>query len=404
MKKPDLLPDRLSSVVWTIIAGGVLSRFGLTMSVPFITIFLYKHAHISLSIAGVIVAVSFITYILGGFFGGFLSDRIGRKRLLLLGLFLYALAFFGFGLTGSYLFAPYQIILAFFLCNSLAGLCRAWTEALGQAIIADICTAEQKRRAFSYRYIGVNVGAAIGPLVGVLFGISGSTHGFYTTGILQLFYFITFLVLLKNYHEHQTQQHIASSLLQSLLIITQDRAMRYFIIAGGIIYFGYVQQETLFSVIILNHFHTMHLLAVMLGINAFMAVFLQMPLTYFTRNFHPLKIMMLGSVFLAISLVIVGCANTMIVMYIIGEIIFTLGEMFILPLNGVVIDSLAPSHLRGTYFGAAGFQYIGRALGPIIGGGLMSLSGGKVTMFIIAIITLTSMIFYYWGYKYKKEE
>jgi MFS family permease len=65
----------------------------------------------------------------------------------------------------------------------------------------------------------------------------------------------------------------------------------------------------------------------------------------------------------------------------------------------MMIDQLAPEHLRGTYFGAAQFRKIGNFLGPIIGGYLLSQFQGQIMFWVIAILTLGSIIFFKTGNK-----
>jgi len=389
--------SNFSSLIWVIIAGVALSRIGLSMSVPFITFFLYQHAGVSLFYAGLVVAISFVTYVIGGFIGGTLSDLLGRKKILLVSLFCHGIVFLGFGLVGTFVHIKLILVMSFFLLNTLAGFCRAWSDALGQVIISDLCTGDQKRLAFSYRYIAANVGAAIGPFLGVIFGCSGSTKGFYITGYMLLAYFFLFKLLSKKL------QYINSNLnklsfAQAFNIVMQDKTMRYFITAGGVIYFGYVQQEAIFGIIIIHQLRNIHLLAMMLSLNALIIIFFQLPLTIFINNFAPLKVMIIGGLLIAFSLVIIGLAGKTASLYFVGEVVFTIGEMLVMPLNSVVVDSLAPASLRGTYFGAAGFQFTGRILGPIFSSILMTHFGASVTMIIVAIITCISTLFYYLGF------
>jgi MFS family permease len=60
----------------------------------------------------------------------------------------------------------------------------------------------------------------------------------------------------------------------------------------------------------------------------------------------------------------------------------------------MVIQEIAPEHLRGTYFGASGFQFIGQSMGPWFGGVLLThfgFSQGPLVFSILMIMTLLAV-------------
>jgi MFS family permease len=67
---------------------------------------------------------------------GHLSDRIGRKKVLVAGYFLYALVYTGFGL--------FQVPGAFWLLWALYGLYSALTEGVEKAYVADLSPVEKR--------------------------------------------------------------------------------------------------------------------------------------------------------------------------------------------------------------------------------------------------------------------
>ena len=76
----------------------------------------------------------------GSTWGGTLSDRIGRKRAILLGWGIYALAYAGFALARS----PLTIVALF----ALYGLFHALTEGPERALVADLAGPASRGRAF----------------------------------------------------------------------------------------------------------------------------------------------------------------------------------------------------------------------------------------------------------------
>lgn len=388
--------------VWMLITGVLLMRMGTSLSVPFITLYLHEKAGLNFFDTGLIVSSSFIAYVIGGFIGGTLSDRYGRSPLIISALLAYSLSFFAFGFLGQKIHLSYLLGITFALLNLIVGVSRSWSETLGQALIADLTLPEQKRNAFSIRYTAANIGAAIGPAIGAWLGFSGSMAGFYLTGTLLFIYFCLFCVAMFCYQQSLHRHAEKSPLINfkdAFAVLIRDKTMAYFVLGGLLVYFGFVQQEVSFAVIILNHTHSTHIFSILLTLNALIVVFLQIPIVKLLENYSPLSGMMVGVLLIAVGIVGIALAGDQNWRYIASECFFTLGEILVFPLSGIVIDTLAPPALRGTYFGAAGLQYFGRAVGPIIAGIMMQNVGGSLTMILIAIVELLSILCFYQGYK-----
>jgi predicted MFS family arabinose efflux permease len=63
----------------------------------------------------------------------------------------------------------------------------------------------------------------------------------------------------------------------------------------------------------------------------------------------------------------------------------------------MLIDKLAPEHMRGTYFGAQTLTNIGHFIGPWVGGFLLVSFGGNTLYVLIAVLTIAGSIFYWKG-------
>ena len=80
---------------------------------------------------------------------GVLSDRVGREKVILLGWFAYAIAYFGFALAG----ARWQIWLLF----AFYGLYYATTEGVAKAFVADMVGSERRGRAYGIYNTAVGI-------------------------------------------------------------------------------------------------------------------------------------------------------------------------------------------------------------------------------------------------------
>ena len=183
---------KLPSTIWILSAG--LLCVGAGQSVVFITIPpLARDLGLSEIQIGSIFASSALAWMLLSPFWGKLSDRIGRKKVVIIGLIGFAISLILFSLTislgekgilhGSLMFA---LLIAARLINGMFG---SATRPSSGAWIADITNPEDRSRAFARLDSGFSMGRILGPaLAGFLLLIS-YTAPFY------LFAFMAFVVI-----------------------------------------------------------------------------------------------------------------------------------------------------------------------------------------------------------------
>lgn len=106
---------------------------------------------------------------------GRISDRTGRRPLLVLGLFASAVSYLIFGLAGS--------LLLLFLSRMAAGAAGG-TVAVAQAYVADTTTAAERARGMGLIGAAAGVGVMVGPAVGGFFSQWGlGAPGFVAAGL-----------------------------------------------------------------------------------------------------------------------------------------------------------------------------------------------------------------------------
>lgn len=121
-------------------------------------------ADTSLAMRGLLVGLLISSYFLAQFFSspilGGLSDRKGRKKILLYTLFI---AFIGFLIGGAGII--YESITLLFLSRLLAGFA-AGNYAVAQSVITDVCDEKEKSSSFGLINMAYGFGFIIGPFVG----------------------------------------------------------------------------------------------------------------------------------------------------------------------------------------------------------------------------------------------
>jgi MFS family permease len=131
---------RLPRTVWLLIAARAINRLG-AFSLSFLTVLITTRFGASIATAGVISATFGLATIPSRLVGGRLSDRIGRRRTIVLGLVGCAVAQVGIAAADSL-----AVIAGFAV---LLGLVFELYEPPSQAMIADAVGATDRVRAYS---------------------------------------------------------------------------------------------------------------------------------------------------------------------------------------------------------------------------------------------------------------
>ena len=380
-------------IVWVLLSGTVLARGSAFATLPFLAIYLSRNLDLHPVLIGITIGISPLSGVVGGFLGGHLSDRFGRKPVMIGSLFSMSLVYFGFMIAET---PGWFIVL-----NALNGLSGSFFEPTGQALIADLTEKSKRMRAFSLRYTAINIGASVGPLLGAYLAVVSAKSAFMVTGIMYFIYVLILALMMKKYNLGNPASETASkvTIASSLKIIGKDKALRYLILGTIIINFGYSQMESnvpqyLESTIANGVF----VYSVMLSINAVMVVLMQMPISHFAERFKTMQVMMAGAVFLSVGMLAFGFVTGWYT-GILAIVFITIGEILIFPSSSYLVDQLATDELRGTYFGAAQFRRIGHFLGPIAGGYLLNEAGGTVLFSFISLVVLGSILFFIQGNK-----
>ncbi|WP_438432013.1 MDR family MFS transporter [Gorillibacterium sp. sgz500922] len=382
-------------VVHTLVLGTVLARAASSMSIPFLAIYLSRYSQAGIVGTSLIVGASSLAGTVGGFIGGTISDRIGRKTVMLAALFCWSLVFVGFGLARS----P----LAFVLLNLLNGLCRSFYEPVSQALMADLTPKEKRFKVFSMRYFAINVGVAVGPLAGAYFSTRNASMAFMLTGLIYFIYAVALQILLTRFgiRRIEGEERKDATFKRALGVIRRDRKFRYILAGATVGSISYSQMNVTLSQYLDHSFSNgVGLFGTLISLNAVTVILFQLPLTSLGGKRSPITSIVWGN--LLFSLGNIGYAfSHHEAAFLASMFIFTLGEILCFPAGNLLIDGIAPEGMRGTYFGAQTLQNVGQFLGPLLGGVLLTQANGTVLFSVMAVMTCIGTWFYLRGDRLK---
>ncbi|MFC6230526.1 MDR family MFS transporter [Paenibacillus allorhizosphaerae] len=380
-------------IVHLLLVGTVMARMASSMSMPFLAIYLSRESQLSPLLIGAFIGLGSLAGTVGGFVGGALSDRVGRKAIMMTALLGWVVVFTGFAFA--------KATLAFMLLNMLNGLCRSLYEPVSQALMADVTEKEKRLKVFSMRYIAINVGVAVGPLLGAYVGVFEAWLPFLVTGFIYFIYSAILYTFLRKFgiRTIEGEQRKNVTVRSAWRIIVSDRVFRLYIGGGIIGAIGYSQMTvTLSQYVEQSVAKGAALFALLMSLNAVIVVLLQAPISRWSERRAPIVAIVTGNVMFALGDIGYALSHSWTA-FMISMFLFTLGEILNYPAANVLIDRLAPEGMRGTYFGAQSFSNIGHFIGPLIGGYLLSNWGGNRLFFLLAVVTVFGTFFYWKGHR-----
>lgn len=391
-------------LMWILLFGSFITRGSYYMVWPFLAVILYENFALSATNVGLILSSAAIISVLVSFVGSALSDRIGRRPLMYVSGMLYIISFSLLAQVNS--IAGYTIVIT--LCSVATALWRPLTSALIGDIIKDNSTRELAMQSL---YFVINVGCAVGPMLGLWLGLTGEQSSFYITAGA----FAFLLVILWWGFEQHNKQHVettskvrASKIAQErtktsakdnkiLNVLITDKLLQCLIFANILCMFIYAQMDSSLIQYLTRAKvpDLLELISAMIFTNAIVIISTQFLLLKLMASLALVNRIQVGLVLLMCSQVWLAVNPLTLFWGWIGAIVvMSLAETILFPTMNVHIDRLAPEHLRGAYFGAASFYEFGFAIAPLGGGIILDHFGGSWLFFITAVLTLFVIYLY----------
>ncbi|AJK87269.1 MFS transporter [Lysinibacillus fusiformis] len=221
-----------------------IAFLGIGLVIPVLPTIM-NELHISGSVVGYMVAAFAITQLIVSPIAGKLVDNIGRKVMIVAGLFIFGLSEFLFGLGRS--------IEVLFISRMLGGVSAAFIMPAVTAYIADITTLSQRPKALGYMSAAISTGFIIGPGIGGFLAEYGTRVPFYAAGVLGLVAAIFSLVLLKEPTRAGDKEDTPTSILGSAKRVFSPLYFIPFILIF-VLSFGLAAFESLFSLFVDHKF------------------------------------------------------------------------------------------------------------------------------------------------------
>jgi len=353
------LTQGLPPTYWLLWSGTLVNRLG-GFVIPFLSLYLTGQRGISVSQAALMVSLFGAGSFLSQLVGGELTDRLGRRPVMLLSflvtpLFMVAL---GFSRDVSFI-ALFTFIVGFFT--------DLYRPAVGAAI-ADLVPPESRTRAYGYNYWAINLGAAVAPLLAgllaryeylILFIADAATTLVF--GII-VFFGIRETRPVEAHHGAQItfNQRMNQLKREPILLLFSFLALFY-----GMIY---MQAYVTLPLDMGSHGLGPEQYGATIAVNGFLIILVTIPISNMASRWHRFGTIALSALFLALGFGFTALADSL-TLFIVSVVIWTIGEIAATAVAPAIIADLSPVDLRGLYQGIFGSAWgLSAFLGPLAGG------------------------------------
>lgn len=339
---------------WILFFGTFLNKFG-TFVLPFLAIYM-THLGYTPGQAGLAIA-AFGGGTLGAcLLGGYLADRLGRRKTIVLSMFL--------GAAFMLCLSQARSLPLIVLCSALVGLTGELYRPASSALLADLIPTGQRVTAFAAYRMSFNAGWAFGPATAGLLAKHSFTWLFVGDAATSVLYgFVAWFALPAGLRGTQA----ASSLLETFRVLRDDKRFRQVLCAALAVGLVFVQVFSTMSLHITRSGFSASVYGMVVSLNGVLVVLCELPLTTITRRFPARRVMALGYLLIGAGFASNALPRTLVSL--VGTTaLFTFGEMMSMPVGGAYVADLAPAHQRGLYMGAYGMVWaVAFVCGPSLG-------------------------------------
>ena len=376
---------------WVVVVVSFIDRVGGTLLFPFFALYITQKFNVGMTQAGILLGASSLFGLIGSTVGGALTDKFGRKQLILFGLVFSAVSTLAFGLVNEYsVLFPLMVVV---------GLLSSVAHPAHDAMIADILPEKQRQEGFGILRVVGNLSWMIGPTIG---GFVANINFFYLfvidAVISCVFAALIFRIIPEKKPEpHAHEQH--ESFWQTLIgyrVVLKDAAFMAFMVAGLLMMTVYLQMYGTLSVYLRdNHNINPSGYGFLMTTSAITVVLFQFWVSRVIKFRPPFLMMAIGTIFYMIGFALFGIV-TAYFLFALNIVIITIGEMIVVPTSQSIAANFAPEAMRGRYMAIFGLSWaIPSTVGPGAAGYILDNYNPNLLWYIGGALCALSVLAYY---------
>lgn len=375
---------------WVVIATLFIDRLGGALIFPFIALFITAKFEVGMTEVGQLFAVIAVASIFGSMVGGALTDKFGRKAMIIFGLVVSAFSALALGLV--------EDLNVIYIIGVVVGLFGNVGGPAQQAIIADLLPEEKRADGFGLLRVVANLAVTIGPAIGGILATHSYLWLFLIDAVASTITAIIVFFVIPETKPEAPADKPSESILQTLggyFRVARDGLFMAFILACILMTLVYMQMNTTLSVYLRDvHGVPDQGYGYIISLNAGMVVLFQFWITRRFKHLPPMILMALGTLLYAFGFSMYGFVSAY-TLFMLAMVIITIGEMLVVPVGQALVANFAPEDMRGRYMAMYGFSWtIPTAFGPLAAGLIMDNYNPNWVWYACGIISMIAIAGY----------
>ncbi|MDO9128224.1 MAG: MFS transporter [Anaerolineales bacterium] len=349
---------------WTVVVVNFIDRLGFSLLFPFFALYITRRFNVGMTEVGGLFAIWSAASFIGGFPGGALTDRLGRKGMIVFSLVATSLSSLALGFVNT--------IGLFFIVGFISGIFTEIGSPAYQAIVADILPEDKRARGYGIIRVAFNLAVVFGPVIGGFIAQRSYLALFIADALISLIAAgVVFFAIAETRPEVQPgcEPETTAESFGGYLRVLRDAPFMVFVTISTLAWLVYMNMNTTLGVYLRNVHHIPESgYGWILSLNAAMVVLFQFPITRRLEERPPMRMMAAGAALLAVGFAMYGFFSAYI-MFLTAMAIITIGEMIMLPVSNALVAQFAPQEMRGRYSFMYGISWgISFAAGPVLAG------------------------------------
>ncbi len=364
---------------------------GFGILIPILPAFAKKILFVDEAAIGAVIAIYSLTQFLFNPILGRLSDKFGRKPVIVVSLFINAIGYLIFAFTTSY-----TVLL---LSRVIAGIGGS-SVSVAQAYIADVTTKENRAKGMGLIGAAFGLGFVFGPLIGgLLSNISYMVTGFGAASFSLLAFTLTILLLPEPERKFIQTDNVKKKLIDfdAIKNVFKNPERKILIISFFILTFSFANIYGTFALLGIQEYHFTDMQNGMIfGILGLVSAIVQGGLVGKAHKLLGKKnILRLGSLLMMLSLILLPYAGSFSLLAVVS-VFLACGTGLFQPTIISLVSEVTPEAEQGVTLGVnQSMSSLARVFGPLWGGFTYEYFGyqypfltGALFTFFIFIITI----------------
>ncbi len=349
---------------WIVAGVHFIDKIGGTIVFPFFALYVTRRFGVGMTEAGILLGLLSLAGMVGSVIGGALTDRLGRRKLILFGLVASALSSLTLGSVNRFAWL--------FPVASLVGLFSEVGGPAHAAMIADILPKEQRQEGFGILRVVGNMAWLVGPTVAGFVAGTSFFALFVIDAVMSCIVAVLFYSFMPETKPEAHERHGAERLSQTFRdyrIVLRDKAYVAFLVAAVLMGLVYIQMYNSLSVYLRdNHGIEPQGYGFLLTSSAITVICFQFWTMRIIKTRPQFLMMAVGTLFYLIGFGMFGFV-TAYGLFVLAVVIITAGEMIVMPTSQAIAAGFSRTDMRGRYMAVFGLSIsVPAAAGPLAAG------------------------------------